>query len=111
MDVLVFIGLTTALVLGLIGFFGRCRACGSWGQAFDPGHAADIADGKPYIICKCCGDQQHKGEVSSDGSVVWMSGGSARFSEDGSYTSDSGIFADGGGYGGGAGGELRTRVN
>ena len=74
MEVLVFIGLTIALVLGLIGFFGRCRACGSWAHAFNPGHAADIPDGKAYIVCKRCGDRQHKGEVSSDGSVVWMSG-------------------------------------
>ena len=96
MEVFVFIGLAVALVLGLIGFFGRCRACGSWGHAFNPGHAADIPDGKAYIVCKRCGDRQHKGEVSSDGSVVWMSGGSGQFHEDGSYTGDSGSFADGG---------------
>ena len=105
MEVFVFMGLAVALVLGLIGFFGRCRACGSWGHAFNPGHAADISDGKAYIVCKRCGDRQHKGEVSSYGSVVWMSGGSGQFSEDGSYTGDSGTFADGGGDGGGAGGE------
>jgi hypothetical protein len=46
MDALIFIGLTIALVLGLIGFFGRCRTCGSWAHAFNPGHAADIPDGK-----------------------------------------------------------------
>ena len=50
-------------------------------------------------------DSIRKGEVSSDGSVVWTSGGSGQFSEDGSYTGDSGTFADGGGDGGGAGGE------
>ena len=104
MDVLVFIGLTIALVLGLICFFGRCRACGSWAHAFNSGHAADIPDGKAYIVCKRCGDRQHKGEVSSDGSVVWMSGGSGKFHEDGSYAGDSGTFADGGGDGGGGGG-------
>ena len=104
MEVLVFIGLAIALVLGLLGFFGRCRACGSWAHAFNPGHAADIPDGKAYIVCKRCGDRQHKGEVSSDGSVVWMSGGSGQFHEDGSYTGDSGTFADGGGDGGGGGG-------
>ena len=104
MEVLVFIGLAIALVLGLIGFFGRCRACGSWAHAFNPGHAADIPDGKAYIVCKRCGDRLHKGEVSSDGSVVWMSGGSGQFHEDGSYTGDSGTFADGGGDGGGGGG-------
>ena len=83
MEVLVFIGLAIALVLGLIGFFGRCRACCSWAHAFNPGHAADIPDGKAYIVCKRCGDRLHKGEVSSDGSVVWMSGGSGQFHEDG----------------------------
>ena len=34
-----------------------------------------------------------------------MSGGSGQFYEDGSYTGDSGTFADGGGDSGGAGGE------
>jgi len=37
MDVLVFIGLAIAMVLGFVGFFGRCRACGSWAHAFNPG--------------------------------------------------------------------------
>ena len=55
-------------------------------------------------MCKRCGDRQHKGEVSSDGSVVWMSGGSGQLHEDGSYTGDAGTFADGGGDGGGGGG-------
>ena len=105
MELFLFIASAIGLVLGLIGFFGRCRACGSWGHAFNPEHAADIPDGKAYIVCKRCGDRQHKGEVSSDGSVVWMSGGSGQFSEDGSYTGDSVTFADGGGDGGGAGGE------
>ena len=63
-------------------------------------HAADILDGKAYIVCKRCGDRQHKGEVSSDGSVVWMSGGSGQFHEDGSYMGDSRPFTDGGGDGG-----------
>ena len=57
-------------------------------------------------MCKYCGDRQHKGEVSSDGSVVWMSGGSGQFHEDGSYMGDSGPSTDGGGDGGGGvGGE------
>ena len=43
--------------------------------------------------------------MSSDGSVVWMSGGGGQFHEDGSYTGDSCTLADGGGDGGGAGGE------
>ena len=55
-------------------------------------------------LCKRCGDRQHKGDVSSDGSVLWMSGGSGQLHEDGSYTGDSGTFADGGGDGGGGGG-------
>ena len=101
MEVLIFIGLAIALVLGLIGLFGRCRACGSWSHAFNPGHAADIPDGKAYSVCKRCGDRQNKGEVSSDGSVVWMSGGSGQFHEDGSFMGDSGPFTDGDGYGGG----------
>ena len=42
--------------------------------------------------------------MSSDGSVVWMTGGSGQFHEDGSYPGDSGTFADGGGDGGGGGG-------
>ena len=54
---------------------------------------------------KRCGDRQHKGELSSDGSVIWISGGSGQFSRDGSYTGDSRAFADGGGDGGVAGGE------
>jgi len=100
-EIFILIGATVALVLGLIGFFGRCRAYGSWGHAFNPGHAADIHDGKAYIVSKRCGDRQLKGEVSSDGSVVWMSGGSGQFHEDGSYTGDAGALADGGGDGGG----------
>ena len=88
MEVLVFIGLAVALVLGLIGLFGRCHACGSWGHAFNPRHAADVSYGKAYIVCKHCVDRQHKGEVSSDGSVVWMSGGSGQFHKDGSYMGD-----------------------
>ena len=105
MEIFIFIGLGVGLVLALVGFFGRCRACGIWGLAFNPGHVADIPDGKAFVVCKRCGDQQHKGEVSSDGSVVWMSGGSGQFHEDGSYTGDSGTFADGGGGDAGGGGE------
>ena len=45
-------------------------------------------------MCKRCCDLQQKGEVSSEGSVVWMSGGSGQFDEDGSYKGDSGTFAD-----------------
>ena len=105
MEVFVFIALAVATVLGLIGFLGRCRACGSWGHAFNPGHAADISAGKAFIVCRRCGYRQHKGDVSSDGSGTWMSGGSGQFHKDGSYTGDSGTFADSGGDGGGGGGE------
>ena len=52
MEVFVFMGLAVALVFGLIGFFGRCRACGSWGHAFNLGYAADIPDGNATIVCK-----------------------------------------------------------
>ena len=104
MEIFLFIAVVLVLVLSLIGVFGRCRACGSKIHAFSPGHAADIPAGKAYIVCKRCGDRQHKGDVSSDGSVLWMSGGTGSFHEDGSYTGDSGTFADGGGDGGGAGG-------
>ena len=52
-------------------------------------------------MCKHHGDRQHKGEVSSDGSVVWMSGGYGQFHEDCSYMGDSGPFTGGGGDGGG----------
>ena len=107
MELLIILVLALLLIAGvstIIGFFGRCRACGNWAHAFNPGHAADIPNGKAYIVCKRCGDRQHKGEVSSDGSVVWMSGGSGQFHEDGSYTGDAGTFADGGGDGGGGGG-------
>jgi len=83
------------VVAGVIAFFGRCKACGSMNHAFSQDHAADL---------KRCGDRQHKGDVSSDGSVIWMSGGSGKFHEDGSYTGDSGTFMDGGGGDGGGGG-------
>lgn len=102
MEASVFMGLAVALVLGLIGFFGRCRACGSWGHAVNPGHAADISAGKAFIVCKRCVCRQHKGDVSADDSVVWISGGSGQFHGDCSHTGDSGTFADGGGDGGGA---------
>ena len=84
-----------------MGFFGRCCACGSWGHAFNLRHVADVSDGKAYIVCKRCGDRQYMGEVSSDGLVVWMNGGSGQFHEDGSYMGDSGPFTDGDGDGGG----------
>ena len=105
MEIVLFITVVLVLVLSLIAVFGRCRACGSKIHVFSPGHAADIPAGKSYIVCKRCGDRQHKGDVSSDGSVLWMSGGTGSFHEDGSYTGDSGTFADGGGDGGGGGGE------
>ena len=91
------------VVLGVIAYFGRCKACGSFGHAFSQNHAADRSEGKAYIVCKRCGDRQLKGEVSSDGSVIWMSGGTGQFHEDGSYTGDSGTFMDGGGHGGDGG--------
>jgi DNA-directed RNA polymerase subunit RPC12/RpoP len=91
-------------VTGGIAFFGRCKVCGSINHAFSQDHAADLSEGKAYIVCKRCGDRQYKGDVSADGSVVWMSGGSGKFHEDGSYTGDSGTFMDGGGGDGGGGG-------
>jgi hypothetical protein len=91
------------VVAGIIAFFGRCKVCGSMDHAFSQDHAADLSEGKAYIVCKRCGDRQYKGDVSSDGSVIWMSGGSGKFHEDGSYTGDSGTFADGGDGGGGGG--------
>ena len=92
------------VVAGIIGFFGRCKVCGSMDHAFSKDHAADLSEGKAYIVCKRCGDRQYNGDVSSDGSVIWLNGGSAKFHEDGSYTGDSGTFADGGGGDGGGGG-------
>ena len=62
-----------------------------------------LIDLSELIVCKRCGDRQLKGEVSSDGSVIWMSGGTGQFHEDGSYTGDSGTFMDGGGHGGDGG--------
>ena len=87
------------VVAGIIAFFGRCKVCGSMNHAFSQDHAANLSEGKAYIVCKRCGDRQYKGDVSADGSVIWMSGETGQFHEDGSYTSDSGT------YGGGGGGE------
>lgn len=92
-----------AVVAGVIAFFGRCKACGSMNHAFSQDHAADLPEGRAYVVCKRCGDRQHKGDVSSDGSVIWMNGDSGQFHEDGSYTGDSGTFSDGGDGGGGGG--------
>ena len=91
------------VVAGIIAFFGRCKVCGSMNHAFSQDHAADLSEGKAYIVCKRCGDRQYKGGVSAGGSVIWMNGGSGKFHEDGSYTGDSGTFADGGDGGGGGG--------
>ena len=91
------------VVAGIIAFFGRCKVCGSMNHAFSQDHAADLSEGKAYIVCKRRGDRQYTGDVSSDGSVIWMNGGSGKFHEDGSYTGDSGTFADGGDGGGGGG--------
>ena len=90
-------------VTGIIAFFGRCKVCGSINHAFSQDHAADLPEGRAYVVCKRCGDRQYRGDVASDGSVVWMSGGSGKFHEDGSYTGDSGTFMDGGDGGGGGG--------
>ena len=108
---IVLIGLALGVVVfGVVAFFGRCKACKSLSHAFSQEYEADRSSGKAYVVCKRCGDRQLRGEVSSDGSVIWMSGGSGKFHEDGSYTDDSGTFmdaggGDGGGDGGGGGGE------
>jgi len=55
MELLVILVLTSLSIAGvftLIGFLGRCRACGSWAHAFNPGYAADIPHGNAYIVCK-----------------------------------------------------------
>ena len=62
------------VVAGIIAFFGRCKVCCSMNHAFSQDHAADLSEGRAYIVCKRCGDRQYKGDVSSDGSVIWMSG-------------------------------------
>ena len=100
--VLIFLALGV-VVAGIIAFFGRCKACGSLNHAFSQDHAADLEEGKAYIVCKRRGHREYKGVVASDGSVVWMNGGSGQFHEDGSYTGDSGTFMDGGGGDGGGG--------
>ena len=105
MELIAFIIVSVVFTLVLIGFLGRCEACGSLSHAYSPGHLAERETGKAYLVCKRCGHKVHKGQVSQDGSVMWANGGAGTFKEDGSYSGDCGSFVDGGGDGGGGGGE------
>jgi DNA-directed RNA polymerase subunit RPC12/RpoP len=93
------------VVFPIMAYGYRCRGCGSLSHGFKSDKEGDLASGNAYLVCRKCGDKQVKGKVESDGSVVWFSGGSGRFDEQGVYTGDAGgVFGDGGGGDGGGGG-------
>lgn len=102
MEFLTFMAAAIAIVsviLLVIAFTNRCDECGSLGHAFSSDKLPDYETGQAFVICKKCGAKTHKGTVSADGTVLWFSGGSGKFHDDGSYHGDSG--GDGGDGGGG----------
>ena len=93
-------------VVAIIAHFNRCPNCQSLIHAFSNKKEADLDAGIAYVICKKCGHREKKGEVASDGTVIWSDGTSGHFHKDGSYVGDGGdggFGGDGGGDGGGGG--------
>lgn len=103
--VLALLGSIFPVILLIIAYSYRCRACGSLSHGFKSDKAADFSTGDACFVCRKCGDRQVKGKVEPDGFVAWFGGGSGNFDENGVYTGDAGgAFGDGGGGDGGGGG-------
>ena len=106
MGLWVFLGVAAgvvALILFLVALANKCDQCGSLNHAFSSDKVGDLETAKAFTVCKRCGAKKHQGTVSADGSVIWFSGGTGTFHEDGRYEGDGGGYADGGGDGGGGG--------
>jgi hypothetical protein len=114
MEVLFFAVLIPILFLIAVAYINRCKSCGTIAYSFRKARCADIDSGKAYLVCNKCGHKVCAGSVDETGTVLWNTGHTGVFLDDGEYKSTghsdrNGFHSNPIGYsdgsGGGGGGE------
>jgi hypothetical protein len=116
MEVLFFAVLIPILFLIAVAYINRCKSCGTMTYSFRKARCGDIDRGEAYLVCIKCGYKVCAGSVDETGTVLWNTGHTGVFLDDGEYKSTghsdrNGFhsrerigYSDGSGIGDGSGG-------
>ena len=87
MEVLFFAVLIPILFLIAVAYINRCKSCGTMTYSFRKARCGDIDRGEAYLVCIKCGYKVCAGSVDETGTVLWNTGHTGVFLDDGEYKS------------------------